>query len=255
MRIVTLSALLTVFSLPNRVLSDAKVSEWIGQYKMNHDGIEGTLSILDSKQDCASSPWCNLVLKYADRDGKSSEGKIERIDQNFQHMVFFINFLNNTQRFDAYLFSWDKTKMAGTTYWEGRSYGFFGNKVSDIDVGGSNDLLSRTVLNNGAVELRYRDGRIVRKFKGGYDIVLPNGQSRRISYVQVQPSELTPPPDLPAEPGLSWLDGYNAGLLGVIQDLLGKDTVAIHNYMSSEEKMTTPRKINSRRECIGWLMR
>ena len=40
-------------------------------------------------------------------------------------MRFYINFPNNKQVFDAYLFSWDKTKLAGTTYWHGRTFGFY----------------------------------------------------------------------------------------------------------------------------------
>jgi hypothetical protein len=43
-------------------------------------------------------------------------------------MVFYIDFPDNRQKFDAYLFSWDKSKMAGTTYWGGRPFGFFATK-------------------------------------------------------------------------------------------------------------------------------
>ena len=46
------------------VRPDAEVHEWIGRYNMNHDGFVGTLSIEDSKRDCATSRWCHLVLKY-----------------------------------------------------------------------------------------------------------------------------------------------------------------------------------------------
>ena len=43
-------------------------------------------------------------------------------------MIFSLNFPNNTQKFDAYLFSWDKRKIAGVTYWGGRTFGFFALK-------------------------------------------------------------------------------------------------------------------------------
>jgi hypothetical protein len=66
-----------------------------------------------------------LVLKYIDAQGKQIAGKIGKIDQKFQHMTFYLNFPNNTQKFDAYLFSWDKQKIAGVTYWGGRSFGLF----------------------------------------------------------------------------------------------------------------------------------
>jgi hypothetical protein len=108
--------------------ADAVIHEWIGRYAMNHDGWAGTLSISDSKQDCATSPWCHLVLQYTDSNGRRLSGTIASVDQKFQHMVFFINFPNGRQKFDGYLFSWDKTKMAGTTYWAGQTYGFFASK-------------------------------------------------------------------------------------------------------------------------------
>lgn len=97
-------------------------------WNMNHDGFRGTLIISDSKMDCASPPWCALVLKYVDSKGKQWSGKIDKIDQKFQHMTFHINFPGNNQKFDAYLFSWDKNKMAGITYWGGRTFGLFATK-------------------------------------------------------------------------------------------------------------------------------
>src|SRR5262245_11738834 len=87
-------------------LADAQVHEWIGQWDMNHDGWRGTLIVSDSKVDCATSPWCHLILKYTDAQGKQITGRIEKIDQKFQHMTFYLNLPNNTQKFDAYLFSW-----------------------------------------------------------------------------------------------------------------------------------------------------
>jgi hypothetical protein len=108
--------------------ADAQVHEWIGTWNMNHDGFKGTLIISDSKMDCASPPWCALVLKYVDSKGKQWSGKIDKIDQKFQHMTFHINFPGNNQKFDAYLFSWDKNKMAGITYWGGRTFGLFATK-------------------------------------------------------------------------------------------------------------------------------
>jgi hypothetical protein len=95
---------------------------------MNHDGRLGTLKISDSKADCATSAWCILVLSYTDHNGNQSSGSIQTIDSKWQHMVFFINFPQNSQKFDAYLFSWDKSKLAGVTYWGGRTFGFYAVK-------------------------------------------------------------------------------------------------------------------------------
>ncbi len=115
-RVISLVSLVWILGFPLPAWADAQVHEWIGQWNMNHDGWVGTLSILDSKQDCATSAWCHLILKYTDAKGKTSSGKIDKVDQKFQHMVFHINFPNNNQKFDAYLFSWDKQRLAGTTY-------------------------------------------------------------------------------------------------------------------------------------------
>jgi len=114
--------------VPSTARPHAQVHEWIGQYTMNRDGYVGTLSNHDSKQDCAATPWCHLVVRYTDSKGSVLPVKIDTIDQKFQHMVFHINFPNDTQKFDAYLFSWDKTKMDRITYWGGRTFGFFATK-------------------------------------------------------------------------------------------------------------------------------
>jgi hypothetical protein len=114
--------------LPCSAFADAEIHDWIGTYNMNHDGWVGILNIADSKMDCATTQWCSLVLTYVDSSGVKHKGKIEMIDQSWQHMVFHINFPDNEQKFDAYLFSWDKRRIAGTTYWGGRTFGFYAIK-------------------------------------------------------------------------------------------------------------------------------
>jgi hypothetical protein len=127
-QIITLFSFLCFLLFSRFASADAQVNEWIGKWDMNHDGWRGTLVISDSKVDCATSPWCHLVLRYIDAKGQQISGKIGKIDQKFQHMTFYLNFPNNTQKFDAYLFSWDKQKMAGITYWGGRTFGLFAVK-------------------------------------------------------------------------------------------------------------------------------
>lgn len=126
--ITILAAWLALLAVPAGVRADAEVREWVGEYCMNHDGQVGTLSIKDSKVDCASSTWCSLVLHYPDGDGNRRNGRIEKIEDRIQHMVFYIDFPDNTQKFDTYLFRWDKSKLAGTTCWGGRTFGFFATK-------------------------------------------------------------------------------------------------------------------------------
>jgi hypothetical protein len=112
----------------NHAFADAQIHEWIGDYNMNHDGLVGTLKISDSKVDCTTSQWCHLVLSYTDSNGNRYNGSIQSIDDRWQHMVFFVSFPQNQQKFDAYLFSWDKSKVAGLTYWGGRTFGFYALK-------------------------------------------------------------------------------------------------------------------------------
>ena len=122
---LTLAGLLL---FPLNLLADASKQDWFGDWAMNHDGFAGTLRIADTKVDCASSAWCDLAISYVDNRGVRHSGRIAGIDDKGQHMVFYINFPGNQQKFDAYIFSWDKRKLAGTTYWGGRTFGFYATK-------------------------------------------------------------------------------------------------------------------------------
>ena len=114
--------------LPAKSFADATKEEWYGNWSMNHDGFAGTLTISDTKADCGGPLWCDMAVSYLDNKNVRHNGRIERIDNNGQHMVFYIDFSGTMQKFDAYIFSWDKGKLAGTTYWGGRTFGFYANK-------------------------------------------------------------------------------------------------------------------------------
>jgi hypothetical protein len=113
---------------PAVVTADAKKHEWFGSWTMNHDGHVGTLRIAELKADCVSPLWCDMVVTYTDADGKRYQATIQAFDDKLQHLRFQVGFPGNNQPFDAYLFSWDKSKMAGTTRWGGRTFGFFATK-------------------------------------------------------------------------------------------------------------------------------
>ncbi|MDQ1706975.1 MAG: hypothetical protein QOJ88_186 [Pyrinomonadaceae bacterium] len=110
------------------LFADAVKSDWFGDWKMSLDGRPGVLRITDTKADCATSPWCDMAISYVGADGVRQSGTITSISDRNQHMVFYLNFPGNRQKFDAYIFSWDKNKLAGTTYWGGRTFGFSANK-------------------------------------------------------------------------------------------------------------------------------
>ncbi|MCK5728750.1 MAG: hypothetical protein KAG10_00425 [Methylococcales bacterium] len=125
LKAITLAIMLCI---PLHASADTKSWEWLGEYTMNHDGWIGTLSIRENKADCMTSSWCSMAIHYKTSKGEHYQGRIEKINEKGQHMVFHLNFPNNTQKFDAYLFSWDKNKMAGITYWGGRKFGFYATK-------------------------------------------------------------------------------------------------------------------------------
>lgn len=110
-------------------LADAVKTEWLGEWTVNYDGVAGTLYIIQSRAraGCAEAPWCDMAMSYGDSKGKYS-ASIERIDDNWQHMTFYVDFARGRQRFDAYLFSSDKSKMAGTTYRDQGTFGFYATK-------------------------------------------------------------------------------------------------------------------------------
>lgn len=118
---------ITILS-PCVLFADAQEREWLGEWDMNHDGWKGVLRIVGVKADCMAPEWCDMALSYIDSKGTVHKGEIEKIDSKGHQMSFYIKFPNNNQKFEAYLFSWDKRKIAGTTRWNGRTFGFYAIK-------------------------------------------------------------------------------------------------------------------------------
>lgn len=265
MRHLALVVGLVVLLAPARIGADAQITEWIGDYAMVHDGHQGTLRIADSKRDCGSSPWCHLVVSYIGADGVRRPARILRIDQAFQHMTLEIAFPGNRQRFDAYLFSWDKSRMAGTTVWGGRTFGFYAVKrAAAVDVkairgrrgaaGASPEVTVVdpqapvqpgpspspaappavvTITADGAIETTLPDGskRLTRPGVCGWTMVFPDGKRSTVSCNQVQPA--TPP--IPDGASAAWLDAHGASLLDIARGLLGGNAASIDNYLNTAE--------------------
>ena len=101
----------------NAALAQLSKQNLIGKYAMNHDGWEGTLVIEQIKQDCNSSPWCDLNIYYIDSDNKTHRARIRNISKDWQHITFIIRFSDHLQLFQGHFFSRDKNVMAGTTTW------------------------------------------------------------------------------------------------------------------------------------------
>jgi hypothetical protein len=255
----TLTATLFVLLVvPTFARADAQIAEWFGEYAMNHDGFQGTLRIQDSKRDCATPAWCHLLASYVDKDGVTRPVSIRMMDQAWQHMVFYIAFPGNTQRFDGYLMSWDKSRVAGTTVWEGRTFGFFAVKRASamvpVDVrplgrgrvarppfvaegtgtgSGSPPAGKKKITANGEVEIVLPDGtrQLSKPGQCGWTTIFPDGTRSTAQCSQVPMA--TPP--FPDPVSAQWLDAHSSSLLEIIRSLLGNDQASIDNYMRTNE--------------------
>lgn len=256
---------IVLLTTPIHIGADAEIGEWVGVYSMNHDGFQGTLRIEDTKRDCATPGWCHLRISYVGADGVTHVAAIRVVDQAGQRMVFYIAFPGNRQQFDAYLMSWDKSRMAGTTTWQGRTFGFYavkaapesaarlpvrpgvlvgrGNRqvavmtpVPQTQPSGTPGSSQATINADGEVETALPDGskRLTRPGECGFTIVRPDGSRSRASCNQVQPA--TPP--IPDAVSGKWLEAHNSYLLDIIRSLLGNDQASVDNYLRTSESST-----------------
>ena len=245
---------------------------------MNHDGWRGTLTIAESKADCASPVWCALVLRYVDADGNARRGRIERMDERRQQMTFTIAFPGNRQRFDAYLFSHVPGKMAGVTFWQSKTFGFFAERkpavaesVRALEPGAVEELVvrdgssrpgasglpsdavvSRRVLPSGEVERRLANGVIERISSGKIVRIMPDGTQQVMMMQQVIP--VAPPPPPAGSPEHEWLGGHAQQLLDMIVALASSDPAARQNYLATEsDARSVYERIARRAQTIGYL--
>jgi hypothetical protein len=251
--------LVMLLAIPLRAGADAQINEWIGDYAMNHDGFQGTLRIGDARVDCAAPAWCRLTASYIDSNGTPLRATIRFMDQAWQHMVLYIAFPNNMQRFDAYLMSWDKNRIAGTTTWQGRTFGFYAFKRTAADAaavlggrrgrfdlpvlvngggrgGAAAPANKRTVNAKGEVETLMPDGsrRVSRPGQCGWTIIFPDGRTNTFTCSQVP---LATPSVTDTTTG-KWLEAHSSSLLEIIRALLGNDQVSIDNYLQNNEPST-----------------
>src|SRR5688572_20131189 len=264
------AGVLLLAALP--IKADARIDDWVGEYAMNHDGFQGTLRIQDSKRDCAAPAWCHLVISYIDAKGVRIPAAIRTIDQAFQHMLFDIAFQGNRQPFHGYLMSWDKSRMAGTTAWQGRTFGFYAVKRENIaavppltppirpgrgrggtlttpDTQASN---RKKISADGQVETTMPDGsrRLERPGVCGFTVVRPDGTKTGASCNQVQPA--TPP--VPDHVSATWLDAHGSSLLEIARSLLGNDQTSVDNYLRTESAgLTVYDRIRLRTDLIAKL--
>ena len=249
--VATLSVLIALL-MPVPSFADAVKSDWVGNWKMNHDGRVGVLRIAQRSVTCTTSPWCDMELSYVDSNGTAHTGSIQLINEMWQHLVFNINFPGNQQRFEIYLFSWDKLNAAGTTSWNGRIFGVSATKKRDPGQP-ANAVVSRTILADGVVEVRYADGTRKQMGRGGVTIIFPDGRQQRYLFLDAQAPE---PPLLPTDNTVlaAWREHHNKSLLDIIRGLVANDPSAIDMLASNETGMTLYQQINFRTILIGRLL-
>jgi hypothetical protein len=244
--------------------------EWFGQWSMNHDGHVGTLTISDTKVDCATSGWCDMTISYVNSNNTRITGSISRIDDNWQHMVFYLDFPGNRQKFDAYLFSWDKNNLAGTTYWNSRTFGFFANKrvntlirdkaiVANTVVLPTNnhitddEAVSKKILSGDTIEIKYKSGKIRWAFKSGWVDKFPDGRESKVLYAQTP--AFVPPIVVSDQNVIKWLKSIQETLLEMIKEELLNDTVSIEGILAKEKssQLNTYQVINNRFYFLNYL--
>jgi hypothetical protein len=272
-----LLACFLLFLVPVQLRADADRQDWIGEYAMNHDGHLGTLRIMPSIRKCSRMPCPGLEVQYVDEHGAAYTGSVDVLDQAGQHMTFTLEFPGNPQVFNVYIFSFDKTKLAGTTVWGGRTFGVLAarsgagspvmagdparalakrpgmmaaQQVGIRQMGGvapasgtPSGTPTRVLLPNGAIELHYPDGTVRTGRIGGcgWDTRYPDGRLVRANctYAAVIPIVPPLPPSGSAEE--RWLQGQDQNLLGILRGLLGgADSSNFQNYVQNYENPPDP---------------
>jgi hypothetical protein len=239
---------------PALVLADANRPDWIGEYAMNHDGHSGTLCIMQAK--CRPPmPCVGMTIQYVDENGNNYGGLVSTLDDNGQHMRFTINFPENAQVFDVYIFSFDKSKLAGTTVWGGRTFGVMATRSESVSAS-KRDLMTKSKakrlargglgatpaagaaqqLNaDGSIAVQRSDGSVFIRRLGqcGGTVRYPDGHTMQTACSQTPP--LIPPPPPSGSPQEKWLNAQDTQLFNILTAILGGSSSAnfqnyIHNY-------------------------
>jgi hypothetical protein len=113
--------------------------------------------------------------------------------------------------------------------------------------------VTRKILPDGSVETTYPDGRVVKRFKGGFEIYNPEtGQSQTALFsTGARPSV---PPSLPEGAEMAWMEAHSENLLGIIKSLVNNDSASIDNYLQYEGDQNIYNRIVTREETINYMV-
>ncbi len=132
--------------------------DFVGTFKMNHDGWVGELTLWKVDDDSAQH-LPNIKGTYKDQDGKTHDVYAWVRTPTYampaawgpDHKIeFYIDFedtaqTSDDQKFEGYLFTQTKDAMAGITYWNGIPFGFYARKawpVPSVKANGHDERLN-----------------------------------------------------------------------------------------------------------------
>lgn len=112
-------------------------------------------------------------------------------------------------------------------------------------------MVKRRILDDGQVELTYRDERKEIYSQGGITTIYPDGRKDIVQMMQVMP--LVPP--MPNEPAVNkWLDTLNSNMDDIVKHLINGNTKSFNNYKSSLSPYKAATRINYGMKTIGYLV-
>jgi hypothetical protein len=113
--------------------------------------------------------------------------------------------------------------------------------------------VSRKILPDGSVELRYPDGTVRHRFGGGETVTRPDGTTSTMLFQNAQPP--TPPTAPPDAGHADWLEAENSRLLDIMRTLVGNDETSVQNYLEREGPgRTVYEQIEARTGAVAWLV-
>ena len=122
-----LAVTLASFHLP--ASAQVRPHDFAGTYSMSHDGWRGTLYLGDGKADCPR-PLCQST--YTDGNGRRFPVKVTTSAHQITFYVVGLGGQNadgsGGQKFQGHLMTQTKNAVAGTTWWDGRPFGFYAIK-------------------------------------------------------------------------------------------------------------------------------
>jgi hypothetical protein len=124
--VYTTMLLISLVSFHVSISAQFRPHDFAGTYSMSHDGWRGMLYLGDGKADC-SQPLC--MSTYTDSNGRRYPVKV--ITSGNQ-ITFYVVGLGGQkplgQKFVGHLMTQTRDAIAGTTWWEGRPFGFYAVK-------------------------------------------------------------------------------------------------------------------------------